>query len=298
MNTELLLQLLINGVIVGMLYGVVAMCFVLIYKSTQVVNFAQGEFLVLGGWVCLTLVVQMGLPFIIAFLFSLVFMAAFGILVQQIILRPLIGEPIISVIMVTIGLSIFMQSLMNWIFGNDAKRFPDIFGSFSVITIGGLNVETAYVMSLVLSLLIMVVFYFFFRFTRHGLAMRATAFNQQIAQSLGISVKQTFAMAWAISALVSGIAGVVMGIVSAVSNSLAFVGIKVFPAVIVGGLDSIVGAVVGGLIIGVLENLAEFVDGEYLHIGNLYTIAPFYVLIIILMIKPYGLFGTKDIERI
>jgi len=298
MNGELLFQLLLNGVIVGMLYGVVAMCFVLIYKSTQVVNFAQGEFLVLGGWVCLSLVVQMGLPFYLAFLFTLVFMAIFGIVVQQIILRPLIGEPIISVIMVTIGLSIFMQSLMNWIFGNDAKRFPDIFGSLSVISIGGLNVETAYVMSLVLSLVIMAVFYFFFRFTRHGLAMRATAFNQQIAQSLGISVKQTFAMAWAISALVSGVAGVVMGIVSAVSNSLAFVGIKVFPAVIVGGLDSIVGAVVGGLIIGVLENLAEFVDGEYLHIGNLYTIAPFYVLIIILMIKPYGLFGTKDIERI
>ena len=298
MNTELLFQLLVNGVIVGMLYGVVAMCFVLIYKSTQVVNFAQGEFLVLGGWVCLALVVNMGLPFYLAFLFTLVFMAIFGIVVQQVILRPLIGEPIISVIMVTIGLSIFMQSLMNWVFGNDAKRFPDIFGSFSVISIGGLNVETAYVMSLVLSVVVMAVFYFFFRFTRHGLAMRATAFNQQIAQSLGISVKQTFAMAWAISALVSGIAGVVMGIVSAVSNSLAFVGIKVFPAVIVGGLDSIVGAVVGGLIIGILENLAEFVDGEYLHIGNMYTIAPFYVLIIILMIKPYGLFGTKDIERI
>ncbi|AVX02659.1 branched-chain amino acid ABC transporter permease [Maritalea myrionectae] len=298
MKWELFFQLLINGLIVGMLYGVVAMCFVLIYKSTQVVNFAQGEFLVLGAWVCLALVTNMQLPFFLAFIFTLIFMVAFGIIVQTVILRPLIGEPIISVIMVTIGLSIFMQALMNWIFGNDAKRFPDVFGTTDVINIAGLNVEVAYLLSLVLSVVIMAVFFWFFRFTRHGLAMRATAFDQQIAQSLGISVKQTFAMAWAISAMVSGVAGIVIGIVNSVSNSLAFVGIKVFPAVILGGLDSIVGAVVGGIIVGVLENLAEFADGQYLHLGNLYTIAPFYVLIIILMIKPYGLFGTKDIERI
>jgi len=298
MKWELFFQLLINGLIVGMLYGVVAMCFVLIYKSTQVVNFAQGEFLVLGAWVCLALVTNMQLPFFLAFIFTLIFMVAFGIIVQTVILRPLIGEPIISVIMVTIGLSIFMQALMNWIFGNDAKRFPDVFGTTDVVNIAGLNVEVAYLLSLVLSVVIMAVFFWFFRFTRHGLAMRATAFDQQIAQSLGISVKQTFAMAWAISAMVSGVAGIVIGIVNSVSNSLAFVGIKVFPAVILGGLDSIVGAVVGGIIVGVLENLAEFVDGQYLQLGNLYTIAPFYVLIIILMIKPYGLFGTKDIERI
>ncbi|TDQ61975.1 amino acid/amide ABC transporter membrane protein 1 (HAAT family) [Maritalea mobilis] len=298
MKWDLFFQLLVNGLIVGMLYGVVAMCFVLIYKSTQVVNFAQGEFLVLGAWVCLALVTQMQLPFFLAFIFTLVFMVAFGIIVQTVILRPLIGEPIISVIMVTIGLSIFMQALMNWIFGNDAKRFPDVFGTTDVVNIAGLNVEVAYLLSLVLSIVIMGVFFWFFRFTRHGLAMRATAFDQQIAQSLGISVKQTFAMAWAISAMVSGVAGIVIGIVNSVSNSLAFVGIKVFPAVILGGLDSIVGAVVGGIIVGVLENLAEYFDGQYLKLGNLYTIAPFYVLIIILMIKPYGLFGTKDIERI
>ncbi|MGH1541937.1 MAG: branched-chain amino acid ABC transporter permease [Arenicella sp.] len=298
MKWDLLFQLLVNGAIVGMLYGVVAMCFVLIYKSTQVVNFAQGEFLVLGAWVCLSMVVQFEMPFFIAFIFSLVFMVVFGIVLQMVILRPLVGEPIISVIMVTIGLSIFMQALMNWIFGNNVKNYPDVFGGNDMVSIGGLNVEVAYIMSFFLSLIIMAAFYYFFRFTRHGLAMRATAYNQQIAQSLGISVKQTFAMAWAISAMVSGIAGVVLGLVGGVSNSLAFIGIKVFPAVILGGLDSIVGAIVGGVLIGLLENSAEFVDGQYLHVGNLYTIAPFYILIIILMIKPYGLFGTKDIERI
>jgi branched-chain amino acid transport system permease protein len=131
-----------------------------------------------------------------------------------------------------------------------------------------------------------------------GLAMRATAFNQQVAQSLGISVKNVFAMAWAISAMVSALAGVVVGMVNGVSGALSFFGIKVFPAVIVGGLDSIIGAIVGGLIIGLLENFAEYVDGQWLHLGNLYTVAPFYVLIIILMIKPYGLFGTHKIERV
>lgn len=297
MNYQLLLQLLINGVIIGMLYGVVAMCFVLIYKSTQVVNFAQGEFVVLGAWVCWALVMQMQLPFVLAFCFSLVFMLIFGVVVQMVLLRPLVGEPVISVIMATIGLSIFMQALMNWIFGNNAERFPNVFGTGSV-AIGGLNVEKAYLMSLVLSLLVMGAFFWFFRYSRWGLAMRATAYNQQVAQSLGVSVGNVFAMAWAISAVVSAIAGVVIGLVSAVSNSLAFIGIKVFPAVIVGGLDSIVGAIIGGLVIGVLENLAEFVDGQYLQVGNMYTVAPFYVLIIILMIRPYGLFGTPDIERV
>lgn len=297
MNWSLLLQLLANGVIVGMLYGVIAMCFVLIYKSTQVVNFAQGEFLVLGAWVCLWMVTDMGLPFYLAFIFTMVFMMCFGIIIQVVVLRPLIGEPIISIIMVTIGLSIFMQALMNWIFGNSASRFPDVFSTESV-NIVGLNVETAYLMSIVMSFVIMAGFYAFFRFSRYGLAMRATAFDQQTAQSLGISVKHVFAMAWAISAVVSGMAGVIIGLVSSVSSSLAFIGIKVFPAVILGGLDSIVGAVVGGVIIGLLENTAEFVDSQFLHWGNLFTIAPFYILIIILMIKPYGLFGTKDIERI
>ena len=296
MDGTLLLQLLVGGLIVGALYGVVAMCFVLIYKASQVVNFAQGEFMLIGAWACWWLLVKFQLPFFAGFLITLAFMMAFGLILQIVVLKPLIGEPIISVIMVTIGLSIFMQAVMNWAFGNNAARFPNVFSS-EKITIAGLNVETAYLMSFVLSLVIMVVFFYFFRYSRYGLAMRATAYSQQVAQSLGISVKQVFAMAWGISALVSCVAGVVLGLVNAVSNSLAIIGIKVFPAVIVGGLDSIVGAVVGGVIIGLLENFAEFIDGQYLHIGNMYTVAPFYVLIIILMIRPYGLFGTENIER-
>ncbi|HZH26998.1 MAG TPA: branched-chain amino acid ABC transporter permease [Azospirillaceae bacterium] len=297
MNFELLGQLIMNGIIVGALYGVVAMSFVLIYKASQVVNFAQGEFLLIGAWTCWWLLTSWQLPFIWGFLVTLAFMTVFGLVLQVVVLRPLIGEPVISVIMVTIGLSIFFQALMKWMFGVFAQPFPPIFNTQQVNVLG-LEVQTVYLMSLAISVVIMAGFAWFFKFSKYGLAMRATAFNQQVAQSLGISVRQVFAISWAISAVVSAVAGVVVGVVNGVSSALSFYGIKVFPAVILGGLDSIIGAVLGGIIVGVLENVAQFVDSEYLNFGNMFQIAPFYVLILILMIRPYGLFGTKDIERV
>ena len=246
MNTELLLQLLLNGVIVGALYGVVAMCFVLIYKASRVVNFAQGEFLIIGAFACLWLVAEFHLSFFAAFAGTLVFMAIFGALLQAIVLRPLVGEPIISVIMVTIGLSIFFQAMLKWLFGVGTLSFSEVFASERVELLG-LKIESAYLLILAASLITMAIFYWFFKFSRMGLAMRATAFDQQAAQSLGISVDRVFAAAWAISAMVSALAGVVLGLVNGISTALAFIGIKVFPAVILGGLDSIVGGVVGGL---------------------------------------------------
>jgi branched-chain amino acid transport system permease protein len=297
MNTQLLIQLLANGLIVGTLYGVVAMSFVLIYKATQVVNFAQGEFLLIGAWVCWWLLTKYQLPFYLGMPITLVFMLIFGVALQVIVLRPMIGEPVISVIMVTIGLSTVFQAAMKWIFGTNLQPFPPIFET-QTMNVLSLQIQTVYLMSLVVSVAMMGAMAWFFHSSKYGLAMRATAFNQQVAQSLGISVKTVFAMAWAISAVVSAVAGVIVAVVNGVSAGLSGYGIKVFPAVILGGLDSIAGAVLGGIIIGLLENLAHFVDSQYLHWGNLYEIAPFYVLIIILMIKPYGLFGTKDIERI
>ena len=297
MNVELLVQLLVNGLIVGTLYGVVAMSFVLIYKATQVVNFAQGEFLLIGAWVCWWLLTKYQLPFYLGMPITLAFMLIFGVALQVIVLRPMIGEPIISVIMVTIGLSTVFQAAMKWIFGTNLQPFPPVFTT-QTVSILGLQIQTVYLMSLAVSLAMMAGMAWFFRSSKYGLAMRATAFNQQVAQSLGVPVKTVFAMAWAISAVVSAVAGVVVAVVNGVSAGLSAYGIKVFPAVILGGLDSVTGAVLGGIIIGLLENFAHFVDSQYLHWGNLYEIAPFYVLIIILMIKPYGLFGTKDIERI
>jgi branched-chain amino acid transport system permease protein len=297
MDWSLFLPLILNGLIVGALYGVVAMSFVLIYKASQVVNFAQGEFLLVGAWVCWWLLTEFQLPFWAGFLMTLAFMTLFGIILQVVVLRPLIGEPVISVIMATIGLGIFFQALMKWIFGVFAKPFPPIFSADRVLFFG-LQIQTAYLLSLGISILIMLGFAWFFTASKHGLAMRATAFDQQVAQSLGISVPRVFAMSWAISALVSAVAGVVVGVVNGVSSALSFYGIKVFPAVILGGLDSVVGAVLGGLIVGVLENLAQYLDAEWLHWGNMYTVAPFYALILILLVKPYGLFGTRAIERV
>jgi len=296
-NIQFLIQLLVNGLVVGTLYGVVAMSFVLIYKATQVVNFAQGELLLIGAWVCWVMLNKFQIPFWLGMPLTLVFMFVFGIAIQVVILRPMIGEPIISVIMVTIGLSTVFQAALNWIFGVNPQPFPRVFQNQSV-DLFGLHIQTVYVMSLIVSVLMMIGMAWFFRASKYGLAMRATAFNQQVAQSLGISVKNVFAMAWAISATVSAVAGVVVAVVNGVSSGLSVYGIKVFPAAILGGLDSIGGAVLGGIIIGLLENIAQYIDSEYLHWGNLYEIAPFYVLIIILMIKPYCLFGTKDIERI
>jgi branched-chain amino acid transport system permease protein len=297
MNVQLLIQLLVNGLVVGTLYGVVAMSFVLIYKATQVVNFAQGELLLIGAWVCWVLLTRYQVPFYLGMPLTLAFMFVFGIAIQIVILRPMIGEPVISVIMVTIALSEVFQASLKWIFGVNPQPFPRVFTSQSVNFLS-LQIQTVYVMSLVVSVLMMAGMAWFFRVSKYGLAMRATAFNQQVAQSLGISVKSVFAMAWAISATVSAVAGVVVAVVNGVSSGLSTYGIKVFPAAILGGLDSIGGAVLGGIIIGLLENFAQYVDSEFLHWGNLYEIAPFYVLIIILMIKPYGLFGTRDIERI
>ena len=297
MNTQLLFQLVVNGLVVGTLYGVVAMSFVLIYKATQVVNFAQGELLLVGAWVCWALLTKYQVPFWLGMPITLVFMFAFGFAVQLVVLRPMVGEPTISVIMVTIALSTILQALMKWMFGVSPQPFPQIFQS-QTVSFAGLQLQTVYVLSLVVSVVMMAGMAWFFRASKYGLAMRATAFNQQVAQSLGISVKNVFAMAWAISATVSAVAGIVVAVVNGVSSGLSAYGIKVFPAVILGGLDSIAGSVIGGIIIGLLENVAQFVDGEYLHWGNLFEVAPFYVLIIILMIKPYGLFGTRDIERI
>ena len=297
MNSQLLTQLLINGLVVGTLYGVVAMSFVLIYKATQVVNFAQGELLLVGAWICWVMLTRYEVPFYIGMPVTLVFMFLFGIAIQIVILRPMIGEPIISVIMVTIAMSTAFQALMKWIFGVNLQPFPKIFTT-ETVAVFGLKIQTVYLMSLVVSVAMMGGMAWFFRVSKYGLAMRATAFNQQVAQSLGISVKNVFAIAWAISATVSAVAGVVVAVVNGVSSGLSGYGIKVFPAAILGGLDSVGGAVLGGIIIGLLENVAHFIDSEYLHWGNLFEIAPFYVLIIVLMIKPYGLFGTKDIERV
>src|SRR4051794_9462770 len=235
MNTQFLIQLLVNGLVVGTLYGVVAMSFVLIYKATQVVNFAQGELLLIGAWVCWALLTKYQVPFWAGMPITLLFMFVFGIAIQIIVLRPMIGEPIISVIMVTIALSEVFQASLKWIFGVNPQPFPRVFTSQSVNLLG-LQIQTVYVMSLVVSVAMMIGMAWFFRVSKYGLAMRATAFNQQVAQSLGISVKSVFAIAWAISATVSAVARRLAPSVTGAGPGRSAARIKTIPAAILGGL--------------------------------------------------------------
>jgi branched-chain amino acid transport system permease protein len=294
---EFLLQLVLNGVVTGSIYSLVALGFVVIYKSTSVLNFAQGEFLMLGAYVCLSLAVQYQLPFAVAFLLTLVFSAALGILTERLILRPMIGEPVISLIMVTLGLSALLKAVVQALWGTDLRPFPNIFPA-TPVQLGPLPVSQGYLYSTASVAVLLLIFTLFFKFTRAGIAMRATAFSQQVSLSMGISVKRIFALSWSIAAVVSAIGGVLLaGVRGGLDASLAFFGLKVIPVVILGGLDSVGGAIVGGLVMGVLENLA----GGYLDPlvgGGAKEVAPFIVLVLILSVKPYGLFGKVKIERV
>ncbi|MGE5700194.1 MAG: branched-chain amino acid ABC transporter permease [Deltaproteobacteria bacterium] len=298
MTTEYLLQLVISGLVVGSIYAAVALGFTIIYKATRVVNFAQGELLMVGAYVCYAFVVQTGVPFWAALLATVVFGMVLAFLIERLILRPMIGEPIISIIMVTIGLSLVMRSLVTAIWGNDILVYePKLFPQ-DMVTIAGVPISQEFIWCFVLSMFLLAVFSAFFKFSKAGVAMRATAFNQQVAQSMGISVKHIFALSWIISAVVSGVGGVLIGNINGINSSLYHFGLKVFPATILGGLDSILGAALGGLIIGLLENLSDGLCKSYLDLSGVKEVAPYVILVIILMIKPYGLFGTKEIERV
>jgi branched-chain amino acid transport system permease protein len=247
--------------------------------------------------VCLSLAVQYQLPFAVAFLLTLVFSAALGMLTERIILRPMIGEPVISLIMVTLGLSALLKAIVQAVWGTDLRPFPNIFPA-TPVQLGPLPVSQGYLYSTGSVAVLLLIFTLFFKFTRAGIAMRATAFSQQVSLSMGISVKRIFALSWSIAAVVSAIGGVLLaGVRGGLDASLAFFGLKVIPVVILGGLDSVGGAIVGGLVMGVLENLA----GGYLDPlvgGGAKEVAPFIVLVLILSVKPYGLFGKVKIERV
>jgi branched-chain amino acid transport system permease protein len=239
----------------------------------------------------------MKFPLWIAFPVTLVIAILLGLVIERGILRPLIGEPIISVIMVTFGFASVIRGFLNMTWGSDTRPFPALF-SAQPFHLGPVPISPVHLWSFVAVMVLLAAFSLFFKFSLIGMAMRATADNQQVAQSLGVSVKWVFALSWCIATVVSALGGIILGSVrGGVDFSLAELGLKVFPVVILGGLDSIPGAIVGGILIGVLENLA----GGYLDPilgGGVKEVAPFVVLVIILMIRPYGLFGKVQIERV
>ena len=291
----MLFQSLINGITMGGIYALIALGFVLIYKASKVLNFAQGELVMVGGFICLAL--SEFLPLWASIVLAVIFSALLGFLIEKAILKPLIGEPILSVIMVTLGLAYMMRGLVLAIWGPDIRAFPQLFppGAFNV---HGIIIPYVYLGGLLLSIAAIAIFILFFTRTTIGVAMRAVADDQSAAMSLGISVEKVFAISWAISAMVAAIGGILVGnIYGGININFAFIGLKVFAVVILGGLDSILGAIVGGIIIGV----AEAVGGTYLEPyigGGFKDVFPLLLMLVIMAIKPYGLFGTERIERV
>lgn len=332
---DMILSLTITGLAIGSVYALVAMGFALIYKSTSIINFAQGEFVLVGGYVALWLytdirhLVFMVIGAAYPDLFSimpeagwqlLVISIAFGLTIvagvlmvlvlERLILRPMIGEPIISVIMVTIALATVLKGLVMLIWETQIRNFnPPIFEQAG-LDLGVIKLPSVYLWIFIFAAIFLITFALFFKFTRVGVAMRAVAADQQVSQSMGISVKTVFAISWSIGAVVAMVGGMLVGNINGVNIDLSHFGLTVFPAVILGGLESVGGAIIGGLAIGLIQYLGpEFVGWcvrmwngvfgtAYPMPGNLEAVLPFVVLIAILMIKPYGLFGIKEIERV
>ena len=289
---ELFLQLTLTGLTNGAILALAALGFVLIYKSSDVINFAQGEFLLVGAYLTYAMVAEVGVFWPLGVLITLALAVVLGIIVERFVLRPMIGEPIISVIMVTIGLSSVMKAIVSAIWGNSGRPFPPFIPS-DPVNILGATIGADRLWAIVVAVIMLGFFSYFFRRSKEGIAMRAVADDQQAALSMGISVKRIFAWAWSIAAVTAAIAGGLVANIVGVSSELASFGLRVFPVVILGGLDSIPGAIIGGVIIGLLETYT----GGYIGQG-LNQVLPFIVLIIILMVRPYGLFGQEIIERV
>ena len=290
------LKLFVSGLAVGCLYALIALGFVLIFKATGVLNIAQGEIIMISAFICYFLVVNFHIPFLISVLLTIIIAGLMGILTERLILRPMIGEPLFAVIMITIGLSIFLRSMAGISFGYNNLTFPSPFPD-EVVNLGGVILSYAQVWIMVSTAVLIGVFFIFFKYSRMGLAMRGTADDQDTALLMGISVKRVFATIWGLSFLTAAIAGVFLGNTMVINIALANVAINAFPAIILGGLDSIPGAIIGGLAIGVIENIS----GGYLDQmvgGGVKDVVPFAFMFLVLMIRPYGLFGKKEIERV
>lgn len=301
-------QVVVIGLVVGSLYALVAIGFVLIYKASQAVNFAQGEMVMLGGYLVVVLVTNYSLPLAIAFPLTLACGALLGFAVERGILRPLIGKPLVSIVMATIGLAAVVRGMVAVLWNPTTKAIPQLsigpFEPFSTQTVNVLSTPVAQIdlWSLGFAVVFIAAMTAFFKYTRTGIAMQAVADDQQAALSMGISVRRIFAISWAIALVVAAVGGIMWGARQGVDLTLAFVGIIVFPAVILGGLESLTGAIIGGIIIGLVQNFTGAYINPYLQdtgIGGGFDGAvPFIVLVLILMIRPHGLFGREHIERV
>ena len=288
--------LLSNGVLIGLMYSLIALGFVLVYKATDAINFAQGEFVMISGFVAAGALMVWGAPLWLAVALALGGMIILGFALERVMLRRLIGRPVIAVVMATIGLASILRGVGPFTIFSGTKPLPLPIREEPFL-VGPLFIPPIQLLGAGVSIGFLAAFGWFFLKSRKGIAMRAVADNQQVALAMGINVERYFGVAWAMTGIVSALGGVLWGNLLGVDVNLALVGFKVFPVVILGGLDSIPGAIVGGLIVGIVENMAAGYVDPYVG-GGTKDFAPYVLMIAALMVRPYGIFGKKIIERI
>ncbi|MFP4032973.1 MAG: branched-chain amino acid ABC transporter permease, partial [Desulfococcaceae bacterium] len=285
--------------VVGSIYALSALGFVLIYKSSRVLNIAHGQFIAAGAFITYALTVWAGIPILISFVLSMVLTFLLAMSVERIFLRRLIGEPIISVIMVTIGLMSILDGLIYLTpFGTENFSFPEFLPN-TPLTLGGVSISWTQLVGVLITALLIGAFTWFFKKSTLGIAMRAVSDDQFAAMSIGISVPRVFGLAWALAGLSAAAAGGIIGNITGLNfDTLHAFGIIVFPVVILGGLDSINGAVVAGIIMGLIQQFAGgYLDGNW-GLNGTGEVLPYIILLVILLFKPHGLFGIHEIERV
>lgn len=292
MDYWLLFEIVLAGIGTGGLYALTGLAFVLIYKATRVVNIAIGEMLMMGAYIFFAFSAGMGLPVWLAIPGALLVSGALGALVERSVIRPMLGESPISSFMVTVGLSSILVGLVELIWTADQQRLPEFLPTKHIV-IGEAFVSPKIFYGFWIAVLLIAAVLLTFRFWRGGVALRATASDQAAAYSMGINVPRVFSLSWVAAVMIAGVAGIVVGSIGGVSSVMGVFGLSVLVVVIFGGLDSVLGALVGGLIVGVVESLTGFYLG-----GEYKLLATFSLLVLILLVRPYGLFGTHEIERL
>jgi branched-chain amino acid transport system permease protein len=293
-----LLQFIITGISVGMVYALIALGFALIWKSSSVANLALGQIVLISAWFNYSMFIDRGLPILLALLLVIIFAIILGWVIERFALRPLIAQPILSLIAVTLGIGYFLEGLVTFIWPSSTAGFGEkhIFPR-QVVHIGPAVISQEYLWVIGICLLVFILLTLFFRYHKMGIAMRATADDQMAVQACGIPVTRVFSTSWMFACVVAAIGGILISSISGITHGLVETGLKAFSVVILGGLDSFIGCIVAGPIIGLAENLGGGYLTTYLWSG-VRDIIPFVIIIIVMIIKPYGLFGEKRIERI
>jgi branched-chain amino acid transport system permease protein len=294
-----LLQALVNGLALAAVYALIALGFVIIYKSMQVLSFAQPGLLLLGAYWVTYFATTWGIPFWVSVLIAAVLAAALGVVIERGFLRPMVGKPIFAVAIMTIGIDLVIRIVTLDLIGVDVLPTGAPWG-LGVVEIGGVGIAHRQIAAVLMAVALVGVLLAFFKFSRFGLAMRATAFDQEVALSQGVNVSAVFATSWAIGAVLAMAAGIFLGPGGAFDRSMAVTALKALPVIVVGGLDSIAGAMVGALIIAMAEMLTATYQPQYADFlgENFSQVVPYLVMFVVLLVKPYGLFGTKEVERV